>query len=167
MTCPAMRKRANSEWRIGMALERSNDQFLQGSQGVAGCHGLGRVLLPINRCVSEGRDVRLDFADQAIRRVYSRKHRRGTRTGKYRELHPIPAHCTGIFEGTGDSSHSGRACGDRKAFRSRAGVGTVRWHRAHAARAHSITSAKKAGALIRSLFAIPHSLFAAMGFTHG
>ena len=42
---------ANSEWRIGMAIERPGDQFLSGLEGVAGSHDLGGVLLSADRSI--------------------------------------------------------------------------------------------------------------------
>src|SRR5450432_2358109 len=98
---------ANSEWRIGMAIERPGDQFLSGLEGVAGSHDLGGVLLSADRSISSRRDVRIDIANQASCCIRASEYCRGTWSGKHRQLRPTPARVPGVAERAGNPSTAG------------------------------------------------------------
>jgi hypothetical protein len=100
---------ANGEWRIGMAVDRTIDQFVSGPEGVAGCHDFGRVLLSTDAPVSSRRTVRTDVANQARGRIGSGQYCRRPWAGKYRKFRAASANLTRLFKGAGNTSAFGRA----------------------------------------------------------
>jgi hypothetical protein len=126
-----------------MTVERSSDHFLSGLARLEGFHGAGRVVLPALPRLPEGRDVRIDVADQAIVCFCSGQYRRGSWTRKYAKLHSIPSHCTGFVEGVGDASAArgeGRNISQRA---DRCTHGSVRSSGKNAPSAHSLVAAKR------------------------
>ena len=109
MCCQGMRRRsnkgrmANGEWRIGMRVERTSDQFLSGPAGLAGRHGIGGALLPVDESVSARRAVRNVVADQALGVVYSSQYRGRTRARKHAVVRPVPSHRPRIAQGIGNA----------------------------------------------------------------
>ena len=99
---------ANGEWRIGRHVERNN-QFVSGSTSVAGFYGADGGVLSADAWVSEGRDLRIDIADQALRRLGSGEYRRGAWTREYKKLHSISSDRSRLSEGAGDASFN---CGE-------------------------------------------------------
>jgi hypothetical protein len=168
---------ANSEWRIGMCIERCSDQFLPGPAGMAGFYDIGRVVLPAHPQPSEGRDVWVDVPNPAGCRLRSGEYRGGARTGKYAKLHSIPPRRPRIAEGVGDAF---AACREGRLGRQsgcRPACVTVRSGRKNAPLAHSLAATKRwriamgdwqsanseepgMNTASRSLFAIRYSLFA-------
>src|SRR5712692_7708221 len=134
---------ANSEWRIGMGIEQSSDQFLPGPASMAGFHGVGGVVLSANPQLPEGRDVWVDVSNQAIGRFRSVQYRGGSWTGNYAEFHSIPPHRPRIAEGVGDAFVARGA--DRHGGQSdyRRAHGTVRGFGKNASVAHSLLATKR------------------------
>jgi len=160
-----------------MCIGRCSDQVLPGPAGMAGFHGIGRVMLSAYPQPSEGRDVWVDVPNPAGCRFGSSKYRGGAWTGKYAELHSIPPRRPRIAEGAGNAfaacreGRLGRESGYRRACI------TVRSGRKNAPLAHSLAATKRwriamgdwqsanseeprMNTATRSLFAIRHSLFA-------
>ena len=99
----------NSEWRIGMAVDRSIDQFISGPEGLAGRHDLSGGLLSIDASISSRRTVWIDVADQARGGVGSSQHCGRSRSGKYRQLRATSPNITGLFERAGNAPAFGGA----------------------------------------------------------
>src|SRR3954465_12642912 len=94
-----------------MKLERTIDQFVPGSAGMAGRHGLGRVVLSIYASISARRVVRADISDQARVGIGSGQYRRGSRTGKYGQLRTAFADSARLSERVGNASAFGATRG--------------------------------------------------------
>jgi hypothetical protein len=139
----AARLGRNSEWRVGMAVERSSDHFLSGPASLAGCHVACGILLSAVPRLPEGRDVWFDVADQAGICIHSCQYCGGAWAGKYEKFHSISSHRARFFEGAGDAS---AACGEgRRGSQNsdRFAHGSVRGRGENASSAHSLVAAKR------------------------
>src|SRR5262245_15729890 len=100
---------ANSEWRVGMRVERDYDQVVSRFARVARCHGARGGLLSPHPWLSKGGIARIIVADQAVRCFDTRKYRRGTRSRKHPIVHSVSAHLPRLTQGAGDAFAVGNA----------------------------------------------------------
>jgi hypothetical protein len=133
-----------------MGVERFKDHFVPRLAGVAGLHGVGRVVLPADARLPEGGGVWAVVADQAGCGIGSGQYRGGTRTGEYTDICSIPAHRSRVAERVGDAF---TACGegrDRKQNAHRCADGAMRDLRKDAPGTHSLAATKSWRTLMRS-----------------
>src|SRR6185437_4097326 len=154
------RKRiANSEWRIGMSLDRADHQFFSRLARLARCNVARRNLLSVDTQFSSGRDVRTHLANPSFGDVNSRQHCGRAWKGKYPVIRAIFANCPRIVEGTRNASVTCRtdrivgrsvSCGSRR---------TMPNARQDDARTRSVTSTAgwRSMKVRYSLFAIRYS----------
>src|SRR4051812_41382248 len=151
---------ANSEWRVGMRIERASDQVLPGPARLAGRHDVGRDLLAPDPGLSAGRTVRDVVTDQKVGFVYSGQYRGTSWAREYAVVHPISADCARFAERTGNTS---AALGEGWLARqktSRDSDGTVRRARKDAPVAHSFAATEGSETLMSPSIAIRYSPFA-------
>src|SRR5664280_909636 len=132
---------ANSEWRIGMSVERA-DQLISRFTGLAGGHGLGRGMLSVDAALSEKRDVRNDHSNQTRRSLGAGQHCRRAWSATDSQLRPISSGCAGFAERGGDTSSAFATCRTFDRGRSANAVGAMRGGRKDVAGAHSFVAAK-------------------------
>src|ERR1700722_141059 len=141
-----------------MAVDRPIDQFLPGPEGVAGCHDLGGVLLPVDASIPSRRTVRTDIANQARGGVGSGQYRRRPRARKYRQLCATSENLTGLFEGARNSHAFGGAGWCFADARSATGSRPMREPGKNASCFDTVAAGE--GRHLMTPFAICYSLFA-------
>ena len=87
-----------------MRIERITDQFVPGSEGMAGRLGHGRILLSIDDHISSRGDVWTDGSNTSCSFFHSSQYRGRSWSRADGQLHSAFADCSRIFERVGNSS---------------------------------------------------------------
>src|SRR5205807_7635263 len=155
--CRATRRRASSEWRMGINIERSRHQILPRPAGLAGGDDARRIVLSPHQGIAEGRIVRACVADQTIGRVNSRKYCRGAWSREHAKFHSVSADRAGIAERVGDAFAPGAAGWIGRSTEGRAANWTGRSLGKKAAHPYQVVAAEDCRAV---MYYFRHSPFA-------
>src|SRR5215831_7158165 len=89
-----------------MQVERTSDQFLSRSAGLAGRYDVGRAVLSTCKETATRRTVCDVVTDQALRFGHSCKYRGRLRARKHAVVHSVSSDRAGLSEGIGDTPDS-------------------------------------------------------------